>query len=448
MSHTELESRLAAAYRARAEQITETSLTARSEPDFALGHRVLAPRRSGRHARWVGPLLAAAAVATLAAGAVGVAHLADRRSAPPAASHTPTPAPTATGTMLARGREGSRADIPWSRVSDGWTLAVWNANPTAGAHAGGTLYLVNPQGGRYKITDLPDGSAVADWTSDGRRALIFGGDGSRTDLDLATGKRRAVAIRLGEHARYTADGTGLIVAAKLNIKAPVPVRQIGLDGTVQHVFPTSLRGVGRLETYDPAATVSSGPGGVVVFRADHGFAVFDQRSGALVALAPTPAGTDWCLPLRFIKQSFLAICAALGGPLDVWLFGQDGNVIQRLTTTAGGNGVSDAVQLNTHLLLQAVGCNGRFTVQEPDGTVRPGPAFATPAGATEGMAVVGFDLDVVTVLSNGDPSCISADTAGRVLFAGDTDRRTSTVLLGGSLNGGAVLQAFGFRGSR
>jgi TolB protein len=68
-----------------------------------------------------------------------------------------------------------------------------------------TLYLVNPEGGRYAITTFPapgDGStpSLVDWSGDGSRALFYTGTGAdRTviEVDLHTGTQTTFAVRDG-----------------------------------------------------------------------------------------------------------------------------------------------------------------------------------------------------------------------------------------------------------
>src|SRR6266540_1432822 len=166
----DLETRLRAAYRARAELVTDNDLSQDDLP--VLPHTDDTP--STARAPWIMAVLVAAAVAAVIAGTVSVAHLAsNRKPAPPGVTQLPpsprpdptteppttrpsvsatkpgtSPKPTLGPTMLANGVEGSRSAIPWSLVGDGWTVVVWS--PSADPNdQGQAIYLVDPLGGRY-----------------------------------------------------------------------------------------------------------------------------------------------------------------------------------------------------------------------------------------------------------------------------------------------------------
>ncbi|MDT7731450.1 MAG: hypothetical protein QOK45_1703, partial [Mycobacterium sp.] len=83
-------------------------------------------------------------------------------------SSSPTaPTPTTVQHAVAHGAEAPMDAVPWSEVGPGWMLAMWSpATPTRGggevpagepapATSTTTLYLVNPEGGRYALTTFP-----------------------------------------------------------------------------------------------------------------------------------------------------------------------------------------------------------------------------------------------------------------------------------------------------
>ena len=110
--------------------------------------------------------------AKLAIAAVAVASGQPSRSVPAIAAASPaTDAPAVT-----HGVEASIADVPWSKVGPGWTLATWSpvtphmpgVQPPPGEPTWGTvsttLYLVDPAGNRYAITTFaPAGIANRTW---------------------------------------------------------------------------------------------------------------------------------------------------------------------------------------------------------------------------------------------------------------------------------------------
>ena len=114
----------------------------------------------------------------------------DSPASPAAETSAPTAAPVAQ--PAAHGVEAAIETIPWSQVGPGWMLATWS--PVSGTSPGEerppnepsrdtattTLYLVNPEGGRYKIADFPPpgeaaGFELADWSGDGSKALFHSG---------------------------------------------------------------------------------------------------------------------------------------------------------------------------------------------------------------------------------------------------------------------------------
>ena len=121
---------------------------------------------------------AAALVVVVAAIIVYAAHgsSGSGHAASPGLSPSAVAKPTAH--MLPAGRTGGRATIPWSLIGPGWTLAeVSTAHPDAnGAPAGSghyITYLVDPEGGRYRIR-ATSGTAALDllaWSGNSKLAL-------------------------------------------------------------------------------------------------------------------------------------------------------------------------------------------------------------------------------------------------------------------------------------
>ncbi|HEY1617528.1 MAG TPA: hypothetical protein VGG25_07915 [Streptosporangiaceae bacterium] len=64
--------------------------------------------------------------------------------------------------MLGAGQTGGRKAVPWRRVGPGWALAEYSATRITGKFAAGatTLYLVDPQGGRYALITWRASSAA------------------------------------------------------------------------------------------------------------------------------------------------------------------------------------------------------------------------------------------------------------------------------------------------
>src|ERR1700733_10650710 len=81
------------------------------------------------------------------------------------------------------GAGAQRAGVPWSEVGAGWVLAQYvSAQPEGGKSGPVTLYLISPDGTRYKVAHWPNSRTspqLVAWSPDGKRALfqIFSGKG-------------------------------------------------------------------------------------------------------------------------------------------------------------------------------------------------------------------------------------------------------------------------------
>ncbi len=194
---------------------------------------------------------AVAATAVVVAGCSSATDTGTQRSAPAVSPSTTQAAP-----MAARNVEAPIQDIPWSQVGPGWMLAMWNAaRPTNSGsevpegeptpnNAATTLYLVDPEGGRYAITtfaapgeggQLP---TLAEWSGDGNRALFYrqGNDLTVTEVDLHSGEQTSFAVAGGYAVtpRYTRPEGKAVLLLKSNDveQCGVPeARRSGRQGT-------------------------------------------------------------------------------------------------------------------------------------------------------------------------------------------------------------------------
>src|SRR6202034_1077011 len=69
-----------------------------------------------------------------------------------------TPAGSGAGSGARPGGAGAqRAGVPWSEVGAGWVLAQYvSAQPEGGKSGPVTLYLISPDGTRYKVAHWPN----------------------------------------------------------------------------------------------------------------------------------------------------------------------------------------------------------------------------------------------------------------------------------------------------
>lgn len=176
------------------------------------------------------------------------------------AAATPTPVER----VLAHGVEAPIGAVPWSEVGPGWMLAVWSpASPThAGDEVSGgeptpytstnTLYLVNPDGGRYALTSFPptEGGAptLVDWSGDGIRALFYdaaGADGKVIEVDLHTGTQTTFAVKDGFSTtpRYTLpNGKAVLLAKSNDVNGPPSLQRVDRSGNHQLTYPVEQFG--------------------------------------------------------------------------------------------------------------------------------------------------------------------------------------------------------------
>ena len=212
----EMEDRLRAAYQAKADQVTDRRLAQlRAErtsqlaelfsedvPIARLEHPpVQLDSRRHRHSRWFAPAVAAAAVAAVAAaafalstpglapdhpGPAGQPHQQPDRVGQPVGHRLAVRPPPARPAVLRRLPAGRPDRRPGRRalVQGRHRLA------TAAAHRRhrlmATLYLYDPAGGRYLISDqLPARAQLQAWSPDGQRAMLMA-DGDYTSTNRST----------------------------------------------------------------------------------------------------------------------------------------------------------------------------------------------------------------------------------------------------------------------
>jgi TolB protein len=464
-SHTE--ERLRAAFEAKADQVTAErldQLAARrqslvddtgwiSTGDSATTFRIsvetdiedevtpLVPDRApSRHARWFAPVLAAAAVLALA---VGVTVISTTRN-----DGTPRPGNSTGPALLGANQQADRSAIPWSQVDAGWTLALWTAATLTKDQdrvpvRPQSVYLVNPIGGRYLITTLNGNFRLklADWSTDVRTALLIRqGDKSSEviRLDLSSGKTQSFTtsgkVRL---AKFTKPSGSAILLEREGAS----FERVSLSGAHQLTYPKSR----TTDFFTPNHLLSSPDGRTLVFASDHGLAVRAENGTLRRAIAP--AGTSACSPVSWWDAtSVLAACE----PGEVLRFEDQLLFVVPILTPGSATPLAPPPPFFGHpytlawrldsgvLLLDGGGYCGGGVLGELDDTghivVR-----AIPTGLNGyGMNPVGSTRTTVTfmiqVLCGQSPALVSFNPATNQL----------TRLLGPELNGGSVLDAFGF----
>jgi hypothetical protein len=465
-----MEDRLRAAYQAKAAQVTDErlaqlhserdeQLTALQSDDAdvtRLSSAILHPDASDRiaeHSRWFAPALAAAVIAAVAAGAVAVANSHGPRQVRPAppASHvsspTGTPTPTAKSTSasqppatatgaapayLARGKTGSRADVPWSAVGSGWRLMQPHD-----AHDAMTpeLYLYDPAGGRYLISDqLPGSAKLVAWSPDGQRAMLQSTD-SNTDrfqqLDLRSGQLDAGFTQyVGSFVSYT-QPRGLAVLVEGTVQGALRLLRYGADGTLQLVYPPTVDGSVLI-----SKALYTADGSQFVGNAGGVRAVLMTNSGQLVRSYPFSQASDRsCIPLRWwTSDTFLEMCdhnQPDSYSLALYLQPIDGSTPSRLID-------QDPIQMNYDnawplsngdvLLDKDTGCGvSRYDILRADGAVVP---FVWPAGVPDSARIVNMSGDIATfqVAKSGSSCAISQNQNVSLIDYNMVTGATSTLL--------------------
>jgi hypothetical protein len=442
-----MEDRLRAAYQAKAEQVTDerlTQLRAEREEQLTtslsddadvtrLDSTVLhpwfgAPGRTARHSRWFAPALAAAVVVAVAAGALAIANSHGPRQARPAppATHlssptgSPVPTPTAARSTsasqpsvtatnaappyLARGKTGSRTDIPWSAIGAGWQLV----QPMFQDDKPDTLYLYDPAGGRYLVSDQVPGSAnLVAWSPDGQRAMFQSADNGITrfrELDLQSGQ---LSVGFTQYQGYFVSYTqprGLAVLVAGQVQGAPRLLRYGTDGSLQLAYPAEFIGGGPLTN---TALYSSDGSQFVAYT---GRSELVSNGGQLIRQYPLPQPDDrLCQPLRWwTSDSFLEACdtpTTQTWPNTLYVQPVAGGAPTRLTPQRPGSSpdYDYAWQLsNGDVLLQrAAGCGVyHYDILRQDSTVVP---LRMPAGVPDPTRIVSVngDLATFTVLKGG-----------------------------------------------
>jgi hypothetical protein len=381
------------------------------------------PPARPRHNRWLVPVLALAGVTAVAVGTTAITTTGNSSarkpnapvstSAPSSTSALSTSAPRTTApasrpsaaapaspigashpvpALLRNGAQQGRAQIPWKQVGPGWFLAR-----TDGAdHA---LYLINPIGGRYLITDqLPDAQdRIAEWSPDGKRAMLSREKGAAqiiTELDLATG-RMSHTVNIGERRffGYTRPQGSAILVIRSAGASPT-LERLATDGSHQLTYPRTLPGFGEIGF----PVLYNADGTELLVGGEHGMALLGNN-GHLIRLLPAPASARGCWPARWWNSStVLETCNFDASPrYAVLLQPVAGGQPEKLAgaSTTYPLGFTNAWRYSHGTLLsEGTGCGpGRLDVLR-DGVIRRLPL---PAGVPDSPPLIGVNGDLLTV---------------------------------------------------
>ena len=431
-----LEDLLRDAYQAKAGQLTEArldQLTAAREHglDELLGagevseHTAELPaiqpdaRPGRRQHRWIAPALAAAAITAVAVGAaVFATDQPDSRPRPnPPASHVsspPTSAPTASPTQpptvaappyLPAGQTGSRDQVPWSSVGAGWRLLQKQGFVPEPSYDR-SLYLYDPAGGRYLITDtLPSGARLVGWSPDGDRAMVSRYDqGSLTSVYYQLQLRSGVTSRVlrtgpSNFVSYTRPHGLAFVIDAVKTSTVWQLDRYSVKGDLEYSYPSVVNGI----LVGGGAFYSSDGSELVVANQQDDGAVLIGNDGHFIRTFNPPSGMRNCMPIKLwgtaamLEHCYRTVNNRVYSALVVQPL--SGGVPQVLADTPArnGNGYWDAWQLsNGDVLLNNWADCGSSTYDILDGSTGVIRPLRWPSGIPARSNIVNVSGNIAT----------------------------------------------------
>jgi hypothetical protein len=285
---------------------------------------------------------------------------------------------------LSGGQVAARSAVPWEQVGAGWALATYSSGqggegvkPKAGAL---TLYLVDPQGGRYKLTTWPASNPrskwyLLGWSGDASRALFgtspgFGGTGREHvyQLQLRTGRVTGFTLPAKVTAvGYTRpDGLNILADKSANSTgSTITVQRYSLTGKLQKSLVSITDNVYPSVTYNSKGTELAA--GTMT-----GLELVSNAGGVITKL-PVPGVTESCTAVRWWNPgTVLASCFVTNGDGPrMWLVPANGGGPTALTPVrTGGNdpdlGDFNAWQLSSGLYVDgSTGCGAGVIGRQP-----------------------------------------------------------------------------------
>jgi TolB protein len=267
--------------------------------------------------------------------------------------------------MLAAGHTGPRSAIPWSLVGTGWALAELStaAPNSAGQASGGgtyTTYLVDPEGGRYKIT-ASSGNAepqLMAWSGNETTALFNTGGGtvpgtsSYQLLNVRTGQPAPLQLPTGVVAIGFTRPDGKAILAVRQGPAEFRLQRYTLTGQLEASLASLPRKAGETlpsASCTTACALSSPLGLTDVWGIlGDGMQVLGNGGGKPHNVHVKGSGHPMsCMPLTWWNgTTILANCTAAGAPAmqQLWLVPADGSAPSALSTgvVATQGGISGA----------------------------------------------------------------------------------------------------------
>ena len=312
--------------------------------------------------------VAATAVAAAAAAAVGLTVPAMAASAAPLSR---------TGSA---GQAGTASAVLWGRVGPGWALAMYSASqagegvkPKAGPS---TLYLVDPQGGRYRLFTWPARSPRANWdllawSGDAKRALFTTGYAGSTvrehiyQLQLRTGQVTSFTLPadVGAVGYTRPDGLNILAEKGADISNNVTLQRYSLSGKLQKNLAT-VKGLSPFVTGSGVAYNSSGT--EIAAGTVNGLELI-SNAGGVIKKVPVRGAKGGCGVIRWWSRgTILASCMVSNEPgPQLWAIPASGARPTALTpvrTSGFDLGDFNAWQLSSGLYVDGFGACGSLVI--------------------------------------------------------------------------------------
>jgi hypothetical protein len=316
------------------------------------------------------------AIATVAAAAAAVGLAVPAMAAPAA--------PAAR--VLSGGQVAGRAAVPWSKVGPGWALAEYSANqggeavkPKAGPL---TLYLVNPQGGRYRLFTWSARSPRANWfllgwSGDATRALFSSGYAGSTrrehidQLQLRTGKVNSFTLPANVTAAGYTRPDGLNILAEKgtlggNGASRVTLQRYSLTGKLQKTL-TTVKGLDLLPGDSGIPPVPYNSRGTEMAAGTASGLELISNAGGVIRKLPVPGVKAGCDAVRWWSTGTVLASCSVGnepGP-QMWLVPANGSRPTALTprrTSGFDLGDFNAWQLSSGLYVDGFGACGSLVI--------------------------------------------------------------------------------------
>jgi len=366
--------------------------------------------------------------------------------------------------MLAAGRTGRRSAVPWSLVGRGWALAELStaAPNSAGQASGGgsySTYLVDPEGGKYKITASSGGTEpqLMAWSGDAHTALFTtsddaaGATSSYQLLNVRTGQLVPLQLPAGVVAIGFTRPEGLAILAVRQGPAEFRLQRYTLSGQLQASLAALPHKAGETLSPDGCSTACalSSPDGLTDVWGIVGDAMqVLSNAGGKPHRLHVPDSRS-CIPLSWWEErTILADCLVTNLPDDatrLWLVPSNGSAPTPLAApvAAGSGRIDGAWRAGSSVYVTSV--TSRQCADVPN---QPAGLSISPigqAGSASSISITGATNNVNTIVATaGHRLLVLAQTScpgTSSLFWFDPPAGTATAVLSAPASQAGVIAA-------